>query len=78
MINPFAHHYFGYIIIGTGFFASNIISKLIICTLTEKVFEPLQIEVIGAIFLAALMLVPIPFVQGTAMILFFHLLCGGV
>ena len=45
------HSKIGFVLVGIGFFACNIITKLIVCTLTKKTFEIVQVEImLSALF----------------------------
>jgi hypothetical protein len=55
MFNKPAYSYFGVVLIGIGFFASNVVTKMIVSTLVEKELDPWQFELLLATVFAGLM-----------------------
>ena len=65
-------YYIGYVIIAVGLFASNLICKLIVCTLAKKEYDYLQIEVLLAcIFPVLIRIMPLLILKKALVIVFF-------
>lgn len=71
MTDSYAVHYTGYIILAVGLLASNMICKVIVCTVTRKRINPYQKEIgVAIIFPLLIRLAPLLILKKGLAILF--------